>query len=184
MKTDQPTITDKIFEIIAEGIRVTGILLERKSLATTLYRVNSGYKPWQINRALKRMEKSGYFEGDAKKLRISEKGLSYIQQQEINAIAYEADTKPWDGKWRIVIFDVPEDHREIRDTIRATIKEWKFKKLQRSVFVTPHRCEAYIVQLCDILKAHPFVHLIVAESIGTLESVLRREYKLKLHRVP
>lgn len=40
----------------------------------------------------------------------------------------------WDGKWRIVIFDIPEKQRKIRDVLRSRLKVWEFKAIQKSVW--------------------------------------------------
>ena len=48
--------------------------------------------------------------------------------------------REWDGKWRIVIFDIPEKMRKGRDALREKIKELGFYELQKSVFVFPYEC--------------------------------------------
>src|SRR3989344_7059632 len=44
----------------------------------------------------------------------------------------------WDGKWRLVIFDIPENKRELRDKFRTLLKKNNFYKLQHSVFFHPY----------------------------------------------
>lgn len=46
----------------------------------------------------------------------------------------------WDGKYRIVIFDVPEKRRLARDLLRLKLKGWGFVPWQRSVWVTRKNC--------------------------------------------
>ncbi|MBU4299094.1 hypothetical protein KJ636_03570, partial [Patescibacteria group bacterium] len=43
----------------------------------------------------------------------------------------------WDGKWRIVVFDIPEKLRWGRDALRDKLKELNFYEFQKSVFVFP-----------------------------------------------
>lgn len=43
----------------------------------------------------------------------------------------------WDRKWRIVIFDIEEEQRSIRDSFRLKLKELGFGQLQKSVWLTP-----------------------------------------------
>jgi CRISPR-associated endonuclease Cas2 len=45
--------------------------------------------------------------------------------------------KKWDGKWRLVIFDIPEDSREKRNLLRMLLYRNGFQKLQASVFISP-----------------------------------------------
>jgi len=46
----------------------------------------------------------------------------------------------WDGKWRIVIWDVPEKRRVARDLLRYKLKWLGFKQLQKSVWITKKNC--------------------------------------------
>ncbi len=46
-------------------------------------------------------------------------------------------TGQWDGKWRLVIFDIPEDCRDKRNQLRRLLKVNGFKKIQASVFINP-----------------------------------------------
>ncbi len=57
----------------------------------------------------------------------------------------------WDGKWRIVIWDIPEQRRVIRNLFRRNLKKWGFKHLQKSVWVSKmdiyNKLEGYIKEL-------------------------------------
>lgn len=45
--------------------------------------------------------------------------------------------KPWDGKWRIVIFDIEEENKKSREYLRFKLNSLGFGKLQDSVYVSP-----------------------------------------------
>lgn len=46
----------------------------------------------------------------------------------------------WDGIWRLVIFDIPESQRIVRDLLRFKLREWGFRKVQNSVWATKKNC--------------------------------------------
>jgi len=46
--------------------------------------------------------------------------------------------KKWDGKWRILIFDISEKHKIKREALRGKIKQLGIYKLQDSVWVYPY----------------------------------------------
>lgn len=48
------------------------------------------------------------------------------------------DAKKWDGKWRLVMFDIPEKARSGRDQLRYLLHSAGYKKIQASVFVSPY----------------------------------------------
>lgn len=43
----------------------------------------------------------------------------------------------WDGKWRLVIFDIPQDASNERDQLRRLLLVNNFNKLQASVYISP-----------------------------------------------
>lgn len=53
----------------------------------------------------------------------------------------------WDGKWRVLIFDIPEKRKELREKVRNTLRAIGFKWLQDSVWVYPFDCEDFIALL-------------------------------------
>ncbi|KKQ36885.1 MAG: Transcriptional regulator, PaaX family [Candidatus Levybacteria bacterium GW2011_GWB1_37_8] len=46
--------------------------------------------------------------------------------------------KKWDKRWRIVMFDVAEANKQVRERLRDKLKELGFGMLQESVFISPH----------------------------------------------
>lgn len=46
------------------------------------------------------------------------------------------EEKNWDGKWRIVVFDIPEKHKKLRHALRWKLREWEFTFWQKSVWVS------------------------------------------------
>ncbi|MCR4279363.1 MAG: CRISPR-associated endonuclease Cas2 [Candidatus Zambryskibacteria bacterium] len=55
-----------------------------------------------------------------------------------------ARPKKWDKKWRIIIFDIPESKKRIRNEVREIFKAAGFQRLQDSVWVYPYDCEDVI----------------------------------------
>lgn len=73
--------------------------------------------------------------------------------------------KKWDGKWRVVLFDIPEKDRLFRDILRDHLRNLDFKKLQHSVFVSPYPFEKAITELVALYSAEPYVRVITAQRI-------------------
>lgn len=82
--------------------------------------------------------------------------------------------KNWDGKWRIVLFDIPEKDRIFRDILREHLYALKFYKLQYSVFVSPYPFEKSILELIALYSARPYVRVVTATNIDN-------EARLKKH---
>ena len=48
---------------------------------------------------------------------------------------------PWDKKWRVILYDIPEDERESRDAFRDHLTELGVRKLQHSAGIHPFDCK-------------------------------------------
>ncbi len=70
---------------------------------------------------------------------LTEKGKMRILT--FNFTELKIKQKVWDGKWRAVIFDIPEKLRWGRDSLRRKLKELGFHEFQKSVFVFPYDCK-------------------------------------------
>ena len=69
----------------------------------------------------------------------------------------------WDGRWRFVVFDVPEDYRKLRDGLRKTLRFIGFKKLQASVWVFLFDIFDDLERLVPDIKKHQWIKLIESD---------------------
>lgn len=98
--------------------------------------------------------------------------LTYdIENMEINVPVH------WDGKWRIVMFDVPEKFKRIRDALRMHLKNMGFYEFQKSVFIHPYPCAKEIDFIVELYQSRKYIRFIVATDIdNALE--LKRHFHL------
>lgn len=87
------------------------------------------------------------------------------------------ERKNWDGKWRLVIFDIPEKRKRGRDALRGKLKEIGFRELQKSVFVFPYECEDEIEFIIEFFEMRQYVRTILAERIDN-ELHLKKIFRL------
>ncbi len=83
----------------------------------------------------------------------------------------------WDKKWRIVLFDIPEKTRKIRDAFRYHLNQLGFYEFQKSVFVHPFDCLDEIDYLIEFYGARKFIRFVIAESLDN-ELHLKAHFKL------
>lgn len=84
----------------------------------------------------------------------------------------------WNGRWRVIIFDVPERRRRTRDRLRLFMKELGLIRLQDSVWVFPYDCEDFVALLKAELKIGAAVLYMVVEEIEN-DKHLREHFGLK-----
>lgn len=80
----------------------------------------------------------------------------------------------WDKKWRIIMFDVPENQRVLRDSLRMHLREMEFMELQKSIFVHPFPCEKEVEFLVEFYNARRYVRYIVAEKIDNEIDLMKK----------
>jgi len=111
------------------------------------------------------------------KVELTEKGKRVVKEIQFQDMKIEKP-KIWDGKWRIVIFDIPDKYKKrARDALREKLKELEFYPFQKSVWVCPFPCEKEIQFLCELFDITPFVNIITAESIYN-DIKLRKYFQL------
>lgn len=97
--------------------------------------------------------------------RIKLKSMSIVRQ------------KKWDGKWRLVMFDVPENKRRARLSINGMLKKIGCMQYQKSVFITPFPCKKEIDFVGQCFGVRQNIRIIVADSIEE-ENPLKKAFKI------
>lgn len=86
--------------------------------------------------------------------------------------------KRWDKKWRLLMFDIPQQKRISREALRGKLKELGFLMFQKSVWVYPFECRAEMQLLQDFFGlSNNEIRLIIAENIGD-DSTLKQDFNL------
>lgn len=74
----------------------------------------------------------------------------------------------WDGRWRIVIFDIPEGKRVVRDLLRWKLKQWGFTCWQKSVWATKKSVTRELRQIVKDLGIEQWVLVIESGDVGKI----------------
>lgn len=135
--------------------------------------------PYYVNRTIGKLYKKGWIEFQKSDrgtfVRLTEKGKRELVRYQLKEkSAYQ---KRWDGKWRVVIFDVKERKRGTRDAIRNALKTFGFLKLQESVWAYPYHCEELIALLKADCHIGREVLYLVVETIEN-DGWLRKHFSL------
>lgn len=82
------------------------------------------------------------------KISLTPKGKRAAGWLQIDALKISKPQK-WDGKWRLIIFDIAELKRSHRNAFRTKLKELGFRYIQRSVWAHPYECRDEVELLKD-----------------------------------
>ena len=128
------------------------------------------WKPtYQIRQAVKRLEKRGLVKFQKTSagwaVKLSARGMEYskrLHQAEEVTIKKPAT---WDGRWRIVIFDIWERRRGVRDKLRRLLKKSGFYRVQNSVWVHPYDCAELVTFVRADMHLGQGILYIIADGI-------------------
>ena len=134
------------------------------------YAYSSGWdKPLNkssLAQALKRLREKGFIEKIDNKneaeivFKLTQIGNDYL------LTGKSEDEIEWDGKWRIVVFDIPEKRRVIRDILRSRLKMWGFSLWQQSVWASKKNLTEKLNQLIKDLNIGDWVLIIESDNVG------------------
>jgi len=116
--------------------------------------------------------KKGYLE-------LTVKGIEEVNNIKIQNLKVPRPEK-WDGKWRLVIFDIPEKDRCLRNFIRNKLYQMGFIQVQKSVFVYPFECTMEINTLCNYSGGRDYIKYMIADIFEGEEEIADRFLSLGL----
>lgn len=115
------------------------------------------FNRWRLKQVLKRLHEEKLIEiaetADGQIVKISQMGRRRLLKYKIDELSII--DKKWDKKWRIIVYDVDESKKYLRDLFQVILKKLAFLQLQKSVYLTPYPCEdeiEYLRQVYDIGK--------------------------------
>lgn len=130
-----------------------------------------------IKRSRKRLVKQGlliYKDGNLSLTPKGEKELRLMDEEMYKV----KKPRRWDGKWRVLTFDISEKRRHLRNRIRTVLYSVGFVRLQDSVWLYPYDSEDMIILLKADLKIGKEVLYLIVDSLEN-DGVYRRHFKLK-----
>ncbi len=122
--------------------------------------------PQRFSRKLQQLEKAGLIErrpgssGLERVIRLTEAG-HLAASGGVDPVARWR--RPWDGRWRMVLFDVPEKHRRARLRMQEQLRRLRFGYLQDSVWITPDPAETLRTAVRGIAADAATISLIEAQ---------------------
>lgn len=104
------------------------------------------------------------------------KGLHRLQDARIKNLTIPTPDS-WDGRWRMVMFDIPVRHNQRRTLFTRQLQKLRFTRLRDSTWVYPYAC---FPQLDELARHHKVQQFVTYAEICSLDSgssaKLRRLY--------
>lgn len=141
----------------------------------TKKQLNKSYQNLKQRKLIKILKKKD----NSYEVKLTNKGQKRIREFCFDALTIDK-TQKWDGKWRILIFDIPTQPKilnQAREALRRKIKKLGFFQLQKSVWILPYECEDEILFVAEMFDIQKYIEIITAEKI-LHEDELKKKFKL------
>lgn len=180
----------KIHKVVLSVLYSAGVLaiaLAMPNMLSMLKHLDTDKKrrlnrKYVVNSAIKRLRDKGLIVWNETDkgvfLRLTNEGKKAVELIERNNFKI---TKPkkWDGKWRVVIFDIKETRKGTREKLRRTLIQIGFIRLQNSVWVFPYSCAEFITLIKTDFKIGKEILYIIADTIEN-DRFARKHFNLPL----
>lgn len=132
------------------------------------------YEVWKrfnipyLKRSLHRLEEQRLVEiiqeDGMQVVKITSYGKRRLIKMALDELAVE---KPriWDGRWRLVSFDLPEKLSNTRKTLVAYLKAWGFYQLHESVYLHAYPCFKQVEFLREYLGVGEYIRMFTVVEI-------------------
>lgn len=136
----KPDFSKKILKILSEKPVISVSELSERIIPKPATKV----PVYAINRSLKGLKDAGLVENlssdRTKYTRLTNEG-----KKKANSLKLESDNAildpKWDGKWRIILLDLPESRKNERESLRYLLKKAGFVCLKNSAWISPYPYE-------------------------------------------
>lgn len=169
------------------AVAVTGMLAVAMIAPNTLQLIpwfsGNRYKfGYQARTAAGRLAQKGLIRfverGGRRFVEITEKGRKKLAIETQKMLLQSHSPRRWDKQWRLVMFDIPERRRNVRDRLRMYMHEFGFLRLQDSAWIFPYDCEESVALLKAELATGSSVLYAVVERIEN-DAWIRKHFGLK-----
>jgi phenylacetic acid degradation operon negative regulatory protein len=123
---------------------------------------------YAITRSIKGLKEAGLIEnihsGQKDYARLTKEG-----KKKAHSIKLESDTSllnpSWDGKWRIILLDLPESRKNERESLRYLLKKAGFVMLKNSAWVSPYPFEHLFMNIKKDLGLSTEIMILITDSL-------------------
>ena len=182
MKQYSPETKKLLVYLLIGGLVVIGSLLDPKLPHKLLkaYFKEKSFDRKKFKRSLLYLKKRKIIKvsetKDGLQLKLTVKGVKTAKYYQLDNLQILTPEK-WDGKWRVVIFDIHEEKKLGRDALRRKLKQLEFYQLQKSIFCHPYPCENEIILLRETYKIQPYVKILIADKLEN-EDIIKKLFNL------
>ena len=167
-----------IVDVILEVLHALGDIAPRPFETKYAWnrRLRNIDKP-QFERGVRQLIDTGMLEATQKN---NQKFLQLTKTGQLEVLLIKArkiSVQKWDGRWRLIMFDIPEAHKNKRQLFRSLLKENGFYKLQASVYISPFALNSSAVSYLTETGLIQFIRILRVDKMDN-DKNLKKYFKL------
>jgi phenylacetic acid degradation operon negative regulatory protein len=85
---------------------------------------------------------------------------------------------PWDGKWRVVVCNIPDSDKKYRQKYQNELADLGFEKISRNVYLSPHGILTTAKNKAKGYALDPYCVFLEADKIDSQERAVEKIWKL------
>jgi DNA-binding transcriptional regulator PaaX len=147
--------------------RILKILGEKNAVSLPDIREKIG-NSYAINRSIKGLKDTGtiesVFSGQGEFYRLTKEGKKKLHSQKLKENCLPANIS-WDGLWRIILLDLPENRKNERESLRYLLKKAGFVCLKNSAWISPYPLEHLFINIKKDLELKNEMMIIVTPFV-------------------
>ncbi|QED47682.1 phenylacetic acid degradation operon negative regulatory protein PaaX [Cytobacillus dafuensis] len=144
-----------------------------------------GHNDQSVRAAISRMNKQGWVQSE----KIGNKSyysLTTRGQKRIDEAAkriFKLMPEKWDGQWRILMYTIPEEIRNVRDELRKELVWSGFGSLSNSCWISANNLEKQVFDLIEKYDIHNYVDFFISKYAGPHENIRLVEKSWNLEEI-
>ncbi len=152
--------------VLASAFVLPGLLIALdKPAHMMLNKLEENERKARLEEAIRYMRNQKLVTGDYKHgIQITKKGKQRLEKFSLKDIVIDTTTG-WDGKWRLVLFDIPEEKRSARLALARGLRIIGYQILQRSIWVHPYESKQEVASICEYYNVGKWVTYIETSHI-------------------
>lgn len=155
-----------IFTIFGDYVRHYGNKIWIGSLIQLMKEF--GHNEQAVRVVLSRMMKQGWFETEREGRKsyyyLTKRGVSRIE--EAASRIFKLEPHEWDGRWRMLMYNIPEDKRQLRDELRKELLWSGFGTFTNGCWITPNDLAKEVRLLIAKYEIEEHADLFLSEYTG------------------
>jgi hypothetical protein len=133
---DVDTLLSDIFEVVDD------------QTARTLRSLSPVELHLHIARLLRYIQQQGLVYSEQGHVVLTNSGKRRVYKRQLDTLSIPTPTT-WDGRWRIILFDIPTGTRVVRSTFIAQLRRLGLQPMQQSVWAYPYECREHIMLIAE-----------------------------------